>query len=364
MRGINDSQDGMFSYISPEQRVPKDHPLRPIREMVNRALSEMWPKLEGIYSRTGRPSIAPERLLKALLLQIFYSIRSERQLMEQLDYNLLFRWFVGLSMDDSVWDHSTFSKNRDRFLETNLAESFFKLILAQADEANLLSEDHFSVDGTLIEAWASMKSVRPKDQSQDDPPNGRGRNQAVDFRGQKRKNETHGSSTDPEAKMFRKGTGKEAKLCYMGHALIENRHGLVVDSRLTQATGKAEREAATDMICDLKGQHRITLAADKGYDTREFIQDLRDLETTPHVAQNNTNRRSAIDGRTTRHEGYKISQRFRKRIEEVFGWVKTVGNQRKVKHRGIRKVGWNFTLALSAYNLVRMKNILAQAGRP
>jgi transposase len=364
MRGKNDSQDGMFSYISPEQRVPKDHPLRPIREMVNRALSEMWPKLEGIYSRTGRPSIPPESLLKALLLQIFYSIRSERQLMEQLDYNLLFRWFVGLSMDDSVWDHSTFSKNRDRFLETNLAESFFKLILAQADEANLLSEDHFSVDGTLIEAWASMKSVRPKDQSPDEPPKGSGRNGSVDFRGQKRRNETHASTTDPEAKMFRKGTGKEAKLFYMGHALIENRHGLVVDSHLTQASGKAEREAATDMICDLKGQHRITLAADKGYDTREFIQDLRDLETTPHVAQNNTNRRSAIDGRTTRHEGYKISQRFRKRIEEVFGWVKTVGNQRKVKHRGIRKVGWNFTLTASAYNLVRMKNLLAQAERP
>ncbi len=362
MRGVKDSEEGMFSYISPEQRVPKTHPLRPIREMVERAMTEMWAKLEGLYSSTGRPSIPPESLLKALLLQIFYSIRSERQLMEQMDYNLLFRWFVGLSMDDPVWDHSTFSKNRDRFLQTDLAESFFRSILAQADEAHLLSEDHFSVDGTLIEAWASMKSVRPKDQSPDEPPKGGGRNGTVDFRGQKRRNETHASTTDPEAKLFRKGKGKETKLCYMGHVLIENRNGLVVNSRLTQASGKAEREAATDMICDLKGQHRITLAADKGYDAKEFVHDLRDLEATPHLAQNNTNRRSAIDGRTTRHKGYKISQRFRKRIEEVFGWAKTVGNIRKVKHRGVKKVALNFTLAVSAYNLVRMKNLRAQVG--
>jgi len=362
MRGVKDDQEGMFSYISPEQRVPKSHPLRSIREMVNLALAEMWSKLARLYSSTGRPSIPPESLLKALLLQIFYSIRSERQLMEQLDYNLLFRWFVGLSMDDPVWDHSTFSKNRDRFLRTELAESFFKSILAQAEEARLLSEDHFSVDGTLIEAWASMKSVKPKDQPPGDPPQEGGRNRTVDFRGQKRKNETHASTTDPQAKMFRKGQGKEAKLCYMGHILIENRNGLVVDSRLTQATGKAEREAALDMVCDLKGQHRITLAADKGYDTREFVHDLRDLAATPHVAQNTTNRRSAIDGRTTWHESYKVSQRFRKRIEEVFGWAKTVGNLRKVKHRGLRKVAWNFTLAMSAYNLIRMRNLLAEAG--
>ncbi len=359
MRGADIHQEGLFSYLSPESRIPKKHPLRPVREMVDTALGQLTGQFEAIYADTGRPSIPPEKLLRASLLQIFYSIRSERLLCEQLDYNLLFRWFVGLSMDDAVWDHSSFSKNRDRLLESAIARGFFDAVLAQARDQGLTSDEHFSVDGTLIEAWASMKSVRRKDGS-DEPPPGGGRNPDRDFHGEKRTNETHGSTTDPEAKLFRKGKGKEAKLCYMGHALMENRNGLVVDARLSEATGTAERDSAVEMVSEQPGTHRITVGADKLYDTQDFVADLRELKATPHVAQNDTHRRSAIDGRTTRHAGYEISQRIRKRIEEIFGWGKAIGPMRKTKFRGKDRVGFQMLLTLTGYNLIRMRNILAE----
>jgi len=356
MRGKDVQQQAMFSYLSPEVRVPRDHPLRPIRDMVNQALAELSGEFQVMYSREGRPSIPPEKLLRALLLQILYTIRSARLLMEQLDYNLLFRWFVGLSMDDKVWDHSVFSKNQERFLDSDLAAAFFARIQEQAAAAGLLSDEHFTVDGTLIEAWASLKSFRPKDAP---PPEDGGRNPEADFHGEKRLNRTHASTTDPEARLFKKGKGKEAKLCFMGHVLMENRHGLVVSPRLTAATGTAEREAAEDMVGAIPGRHRITVGGDKAYDTREFVQSLRTLNATPHVAQNCNGRRSAIDGRTTRHPGYAVSQRLRKRVEEIFGWMKTVGNLRKTRHRGEDRVGWAFTLTAAAYNLVRMRNLTA-----
>jgi transposase len=354
MRGNDMQQQAMFSYLSPEARVPSDHPLRPIRDMVNQALAELSGEFQAMYSRQGRPSIPPEKLLRALLLQILYTIRSARLLMEQLDYNLLFRWFVGLSMDDKVWDHSVFAKNQERFLDSDLAAAFFARILEQAAAAKLLSDEHFTVDGTLIEAWASVKSFRPKDAP---PPEGGGRNPAVDFHGEKRLNQTHASTTDPEARLFRKGKGKEAKLCFMGHVLMENRNGLIISPRLTAATGTAEREAADDMVGNLRGRHRITIGADKAYDTQDFVQSLRTLQATPHVAQNCNGRKSAIDGRTTRHPGYAVSQRLRKRVEEIFGWMKTVGNLRKTRHRGKDRVGWVFTLTAAAYNLVRIRNL-------
>jgi transposase len=357
MRGDDIHQDSMFSYLSPEARVPKDHPLRPLRQMVNRALRELSWDFQARYSSEGRPSIPPEKLLRALLLQVLYTIRSERLLMEQLDYNLLFRWFVGLSMDDKVWDHSVFSKNRERFLRSDLAAAFFGRIHEQAAQAGLLSDEHFTVDGTLIEAWASLKSFRPKDTPP--PEGGSGRNQEVDFHGERRLNQTHASTTDPEARLFRKGKGKEAKLCFMGHVLMENRHGLIITPRLTAATGTAERDTAERMVGDLPGRHRITVSGDKAYDTREFVQSLRALNAVPHVARNRTGRSSAIDGRTTRHPGYAISQRLRKRVEEIFGWIKTVGNLRKTRHRGIEQVGWMFTLTAAAYNLVRIRNLMA-----
>jgi transposase len=324
--------------------------------MVNQALAELSGEFQVMYSREGRPSIPPEKLLRALLLQILYTIRSARLLMEQLDYNLLFRWFVGLSMDDKVWDHSVFSKNQERFLDSDLAAAFFARIQEQAAAAGLLSDEHFTVDGTLIEAWASLKSFRPKDAP---PPEDGGRNPEADFHGEKRLNRTHASTTDPEARLFKKGKGKEAKLCFMGHVLMENRHGLVVSPRLTAATGTAEREAAEDMVGAIPGRHRITVGGDKAYDTREFVQSLRTLNATPHVAQNCNGRRSAMDGRTTRHPGYAVSQRLRKRVEEIFGWMKTVGNLRKTRHRGEDRVGWAFTLTAAAYNLVRMRNLTA-----
>jgi transposase len=358
MRGTDVHQEGLFSYLSPESRIPKEHPLRPVREMVNQALAELTGQFEAMYADTGRPSIPPEKLLRASLLQIFYSIRSERLLCEQLDYNLLFRWFIGLSMDDSVWDHSTFSKNRDRLLESDIARGFFDAVLAQAESKGLTSDEHFSVDGTLIDAWASMKSVRHKDGS-DDPPQGGGRNPERDFHGEKRTNETHASTTDPEARMFRKSKGTGARLCYLGHALMENRNGLVVDARLTEATGTAERDSAVEMVAERPGRHRITVGADKLYDTRDFVDDLRELRATPHVAQNDTRRRSAIDGRTTSHSGYDVSQRTRKRIEEVFGWGKEIGPVRKTKFRGKERVGFQLLLTLAGYNLIRMRNILA-----
>lgn len=360
MRGADVHQEGLFSYVSAESRIPKRHPLRAVRVMVDTALAQMSAQFEAAYSQVGRPSIPPEKLVRALLLQIFYSIRSERLLCEQLDYNLLFRWFVGLSIDDRVWDHSTFSKNRNRFMQANIAQSFFEQIVEQAEAAGLTSDEHFSVDGTLIEAWASLKSFKPRDGS-DDPPAGGGRNADRDFKGEQRKNETHASTTDPDAKLFRKGLGKEARLCFMGHLLSENRNGLVVRATLSRASGTAEREAALSMLQAVPGNHRITIGADKNYDVQSFIAEARALRVTPHVAQNTTNRRSAIDGRTTRHVGYEISQRVRKRIEEAFGWAKYVGPLRKTKLRGLARVDFQCLLTFSGYNLIRMRNLLASS---
>jgi transposase len=349
----------MFSYVSPERRVPKDHPLRLIREMVDWALKELSPRFEAIYSRVGRPSIPPEKLLRALLLQILYTIRSERLLMEQLDYNLLFRWFVGLEMDDAVWDATVFTKNRQRLLDGEIAGEFFNKVLSQARAKKLLSDEHFSVDGTLIEAWASQKSFRPKD---GDGARGggadSGRNAEADFHGHRRKNDTHASTSDPEAKLYKKSTGAEAKLTFMGHVLMENRNGLVVNARLTEASGYAERDAALEMVAELPEGGRITLGADKGFDEAGFIDALRASGVTPHVSQKKT---SALDGRTTRHRGYELSLRARKRIEEIFGWMKTIGVMRKTRHRGKRRVGWMFTLTAAAYNLIRMRNLALAA---
>jgi transposase len=356
MRGEDQQQQAMFSYLSPEARVPKDHPLRPIRIMVDNALADLAPLFREMYSHTGRPSIPPEQLLRALLLQALYTIRSERMLVEQLDYNLLFRWFVGLSMDDKVWDHTTFSKNRDRLIEHEVATRFFQTVKAQADRAGLLSREHFTVDGTLIEAWASMKSFRPKDGDRQDPPADGGRNPEVNFKGEKRKNDTHQSNTDPDCRLLRKGHGKESKLSFMGHALMENRNGLVVDSRLTLATGTAEWDAALEMVEDLPGTHRVTVGGDKGYDTPVFVAGLRRRNATPHVAQKVKG--TAVDGRTTRHAGYRTSQRVRKRVEEIFGWIKTTGCLRKTRHRGLDRVEEMFTLATTAYNLVRMRTLI------
>jgi transposase len=351
----------MFSYLTLEQRVPQDHPLRPIRAMVDRALAEMSPEFDRMYSSVGRPSIAPERLLRALLIQVLYTIRSERMLMEQLDYNLLFRWFVGLEMDDSVWVPTVFSKNRDRLLAGDVACSFFEKVLAQARERHLLSNEHFTVDGTLIEAWASQKSFRPKGEVKRTPPEG-GRNPSVDFRGEKRSNETHQSQTDPDAQLYRKSKNAAAILCYMGHALMENRHGLVVGARVTRATGTAEREASRAMVERVPGGFPITVGADKAYDTEDFVATLRAVGATPHVAQNTTGRLSAIDGRTTRHAGYVSSQRKRKLVEQTFGWMKTVGGMRKTRHRGVSRVEWMFTLAAAAYNLVRLRSLIWETG--
>ena len=356
MRGTDVNQGELFSFISLESRIPENHPLRPIRKMVDVVLREMSSEFSTMYSHTGRPGIPPERLLRALLLQVLYSVRSERMLMEQMEYNLLFRWFVGLGVNEEVWDPTTFTQNRDRFLAGNVAGGFFALVVAQAERAGLLSDEHFTVDGTLIEAWASMKSVRAKDGS-DPPADGGGRNPSVDFKGQKRANETHASTTDPDARMYRKGDGKETKLCYMGHVLMENRNGLAVDGRLTLADGSAEREAAKDMVHAIRGDHRITVGGDKGYDTGDFVESMRGLDATPHVAQNTSGRRSAIDGRTTRHAGYAISLVIRKRVEEIFGWTKTVGTMRKTRFRGKERVGWAFLFALAAYDLVRMRNL-------
>lgn len=356
MRGEDQNQQAMFSYVSPEARVPKDHPLRSIRIMVDNSLNDLASLFREMYSHTGRPSIPPEQLLRASLLQVLYSIRSERMLVEQLDYNLLFRWFVGLSMDDKVWNHSTFSKNRERLMQFEVATAFFQATKGMAERAGLMSKDHFTVDGTLIEAWASMKSFRPKDDQNQDPPASGGRNPEVDFKGTQRKNDTHQSTTDPEARLLKKGKGKESKLCFMGHALMENRNGLVVDSRLTLATGTAEWDAALEMVENLPGCNRVTIGADKGYDVPAFVEGLRALLATPHVAQKVKG--TAVDRRTTRHPGYQASQRLRKRVEEIFGWLKTTGGLRKTKHRGLERVGWMFNFAVTAYNLVRMRNLI------
>ena len=359
MRGGDSRSGELFSYVDLEARVRRDHPLRAIREIANAALETLSGDFAVLYSGLGRPSIAPERLLRAMLLQAFCSIRSERQLMERLEYDLLFRWFVGLGVDDAVWDHSTFSKNRDRLLEGDIAAKFLAAVLSQPRVKRLLSSEHFSVDGTLIEAWASMKSFKPKGSGKDDDGGDDGRNAATDFRGERRSNESHESTTDPDARLYRKGPGMEAKLCFIGHGLMENRSGLIVDTRLTRTSGHAERLAALDMIEPLADRSRaITLGADRGYDAADFVEELRTLNVRPHVAQNARRRRSAIDGRTTRHPGYAASQRIRKRIEEVFGWIKTVAGLRKAKLRGLDKVDWAFAFTAAAYNLVRLPKLL------
>jgi transposase len=356
MRGADYEQSSMFSYISAERRVPKDHPLRAVRAMAHTALTDLNKRFHDMYAALGRPSIPPERLLRALLLQVLYTVRSERLLMEQLDYNFLFRWFVGLSIDDPVWDVTVFTKNRDRLLKGEVAEAFFAAVLAQARQRDLLSDEHFTVDGTLIEAWAGHKSFKRKDGTvaesspKDDDPG----NPSVDFHGEQRGNETHQSTTDPEALLARKGAGKEAKLSYTGHVLMENRHGLAVNCCVTQATGRAEPEAALAMVEQIPGWRRVTLGADKGYDRKELVQEMREHRVTPHFARKQT---TTIDQRTTRHPGYAISQRKRKRVEEIFGWLKTVGGLRKTRHRGVARVDWMFSLALAAYNLVRMRNL-------
>ncbi|MDR7522204.1 MAG: IS5 family transposase [Armatimonadota bacterium] len=360
MRGDDLKQDAMFSYLSPEARVPQDHPLRPIRQMVDAVLTELSPEFDRLYARTGRPSVPPEKLLRALLLQVLYTVRSERLLMEQLDYNLLFRWFVGLNMDDPVWDPTTFTKNRQRLLDGEIAERFFERVLAHAQMRGLLSDEHFTVDSTLIEAWASLKSFRRKDRDEAPPPDDPG-NPTVDFRGERRRNTTHASTTDPEARLARRGVGREAKLAYEGHVLMENRHGLVVAARVTPSTGTAARETGVTLAHRVARGTRITLGADKGYDATDFVEAVRELGITPHVAQHTGGRASAIDGRTTRQPGYAISQRIRKRVEEIFAWLKTVGLLRKVRHRGVAKVDWIFVFATAVYNLLRIRN-LSEAG--
>jgi transposase len=363
VRGGDNRTGELFSYVDLEARVRRDHPVRAIRTIVNEALSALEREFAGLYSPIGRPSIPPEKLLRAMLLQAFYSIRSERLLMERLEYDLLFRWFVGIGVDDAAWDHSVFSKNRDRLLEGDIAAKFLAAVLAQPKVKKLLSSDHFSVDGTLIEAWASMKSVKPKDDSAEPPAQGGGRNAEADFHGQKRSNDTHASTTDPDARLYRKGKGKETKLCFIGHGLMENRHGLLVDACLTLADGHAERVAALHMIEPRADRPTaITLGADKAYDAEDFVNELRSMNATPHVAQNTSGRSSAIDGRTTRHGGYAVSQRIRKRIEEAFGWIKTVAGQEKTSFRGRDRVGWAFTFAAAAYNLVRLPKLIAEAG--
>ncbi len=374
MRGSDRRSGELFSYVDVERRVGTDHPLRTIRLLVNETLEALSGEFAGLYATgTGRPSIPPEMLLRAMLLQAFYTIRSERQLMERLEFDLLFRWFVGLSADEPAWDHSTFSKNRDRLLDGEIAAKFLAEVLTRPRVKRLLSSQHFSADGTLIEAWASLKSFKPKPgeaEGEASPPeNGAGgdddraggRNAEVDFKGERRSNATHRSTTDPEALLYRKGPGMEAKLCYIGHGLMENRSGLIVDARLTLVSGHAERLAALEMIEPHADRPRaITLGADKGYDTADFVEELRTMNVRPHVARKS--RHSAIDGRTTRHDGYAASLRIRKRIEEAFGWIKTIAGLRKTRFIGRAKSDWSFTFAAAAYNLVRLPKLLARAG--
>ncbi|HEX6822368.1 MAG TPA: IS5 family transposase, partial [Candidatus Sulfotelmatobacter sp.] len=345
MRGTDQQQNHVFSYISPDKRVRKDHPLRPIRTMVDEILKQLSPQFDKMYAKVGRPSIPPEQLLRAQLLQMFYSVRSERLLMEEMDYNILFRWFVGLNLDDPVWDATVFTKNRDRLLEAEVAKEFLERVVAQAREQGWMSDEHFSVDGTLLEAWASLKSFQRKDKPNSSPPDDPG-NPTVDFHGEKRSNRTHESKSDPEAQLARKSKGKEAKLSYSGNLLVENRNGLIVSSRVWEATGIAERYAALEMLQEIPGIGRVTVGGDKGFDTADFVHECRNLRMTPHVAQNLGRRGgSAIDSRTTRQVGYRVSQKKRKRIEECFGWLKTIALLRKVRHRGTLKVDWMFTFA-------------------
>jgi transposase len=352
MRGDDRQPDAMFSYVSAEQRVPKEHPLRAIRALVDDVLRDMSREFDGLYARVGRPSIPPERLLRAQLLQIFYSIRSERLLMEQLDYNLLFRWFVGMDMDEPIWDATVFTKNRDRLLNQDIARSFFRRVVERAD--GLMSDEHFTVDGTLIEAWASQKSFQRKDGGTD--------GDGSHFRGQQRKNDTHASTTDPDARLYRKSDGAESRLAYLGHLLIENRHGLIVDAMASVADGYAEREAATVMMhtqWEQAPSRSRTLGADKAYDTADFVDLMREMNITPHVTQNvGRSGGSAIDGRTTRHDGYAMSQHARPRVEPAFGWLKTIAWMRKVKLRGLPKIDWLFIFASAAFNLIRLPKLL------
>jgi transposase len=359
MRGDDPRHDSMFSYVTPEARVRRDHPLRPIRRMTDAALARLSPRFDRLYSTIGRPSIPPEQLLRAWLLQMLYSIRSERLLMEELDYSVLYRWFVGLRLDDPIWDATTFTKNRDRLLDGDIADAFFAEVLATVKQEGLLSDEHFTVDGTLLEAWASHKSFKPKgtDQTPPDDP----KNPTVNFHGQTRRNDTHQSTTDPDARLYKKGTGHEAKLAYLGHLLTENRHGFIIDTAVTDARGTGERDAALTMLGELPlTRHRITVAADKLYDRRAWVGAVRRMRITPHVAQYTGFGGSAIDHRTTRHPGYTVSQRKRKLIEQAFGWLKTVALFRKLRHRGGRLVDWLFSFGAAAYNLVRWRNLVAQ----
>ena len=357
MRGEDQQQNHIFSYLSPEMRVRKDHPLRAIRAMVDEVLTQLSRRFDSMYASVGRPSIPPEKLLRAQLLQMLYSIRSERLLMEEMDYNLLFRWFVGLNADDQVWDATTFTKNRDRLLEADIAKEFLARVVAQARAKGLTSDEHFTVDGTLLEAWASQKSFQAKEGKPAPPPDDPG-NPTVNFRGERRSNETHESKTDPEAQLARKSEGKESKLSYSGNLLVENRNGLIVKAEVFAANGTAERDAALIMLEQIPGGKQVTVGGDKGFDTRDFVAECRHLGVTPHVAQNLGRRGgSAIDGRTTHHPGYRLSQKKRKRIEECFGWLKTIALLRKVRHRGVCKVDWIFTFACAAYNLVRIRKL-------
>ena len=362
MRGEDGRNGKLFSYVDLEARVPAEHPLRTIREIANEALVGMSAEFGALYAPTGRPGIPPERLLRALLLQAFYSIRSERRLMQELEYNLLYRWFVGLGIDDEVWDATVFCKNRDRLLAGEVANRFLASLLAVPKVKRLLSGEHFSVDGTLIAAWASIKNFRPRDR--DDSGDGAGasggRNAERDYHGAKWSNETHRSITDGDARLYRKGRNKEARLCYLGHAMMENRNGLVVDGLVSRATGEAERCAAEAMVMRRPDRRRrITLGADKAYDAAGFVATCKSFRVTPHVARNVSGRRSNIPDAVAGSDGYGASQRVRKRIEEVFGWVKTIARQDKTHHRGLARVGWQFTLALAAYNLIRIPKLLA-----
>jgi len=359
MRGEDARSGSLFSYVDLEARVPARHPLRLIRKIVDEALAGLSAEFLALYSHTGRPSIAPERLLRALLLQVFYTIRSERQLMEQLEFNLLFRWFVGLGLDEAVWDATVFSKNRERLLAGDVAARLLAEVLNRPRVRGLLSEEHFSVDGTLLEAWASMKSFRPKDGG--GAPPGPGRNATRDFHGERRSNASHRSTTDEDARLYRKGWGREAKLCYLGHAFMENRHGLAVDGLVSRATGDAEPLAAEAMILRRGRRRGITVGGDKAYDSAGFVATCEAVKVAPHIAQNLSGRRSNIATRIAESEGYRASQIARKRVEEIFAWVKTVAGLRKVRHRGLARVGWQFTLALAAYNLIRLPKLLAPA---
>ena len=357
MRGPDDQTSHMFSYLSPEQRVRPDHPLRAIRRMTDAVLAALSPRFTAMYSEIGRPSIPPAQLLRALLIQSLYTVRSERLLMEEIDYSVLYRWFVGLGMDEEIWSPTTFSKNRDRLLESDIAAAFFDGVLAQARAAGLLSDEHFTVDGTLLEAWASLKSFRRKDAGPTPPPEDPG-NPTVNFHGESRRNDTHHSTTDPDARLARKGQGREAKLSYAGHVLLDNRHGLVANVCATTATGTAERDAA-QLLLDASAPPGSTVGGDKNFDVRAFVAAVRALEITPHVAQKAVG--TAIDGRTTRHTGYAISQQKRKLIEQVFGWMKTVGGLRKLRHRGGELVDWILTFTAAAYNLIRLRTLLTRA---